>query len=285
MNKLFQIGDFVFRLFCSSEITPPPNFMLFEVEQGEEEYTYQIVVSETFPPIEGEVIARRADLLVYQSNKGEGRMLGVKGIPGYYAYYQELSANQAKVVLLRNRLRSLHIDPFFNSMLALEKRMLLKNSLILHCTYVRCGGKAILFSGPSGIGKSTQGSLWEKYRLAEIINGDRALLRQIDNLWYSCGWPVCGSSDICHNKAAAIHAIVMLSQGRENHVRRLSSIRAFTQLYSQITVNQWDREAQNRAINLLERLVTQVPVFHFQCNISEEAIICLEQAIYCGTDS
>ncbi|WP_370839368.1 hypothetical protein [Intestinibacter bartlettii] len=33
--------------------------------------------------------------------------------------------------------------------------------------------KGILFSAPSGTGKSTQADLWEKYENAEIINGDR----------------------------------------------------------------------------------------------------------------
>ena len=30
MDKIFQIGDFTFRLCCPDEITQPPNFLLFE---------------------------------------------------------------------------------------------------------------------------------------------------------------------------------------------------------------------------------------------------------------
>ena len=30
MDKLFQIGDFIFRLCCPAEVTPPENFMKFE---------------------------------------------------------------------------------------------------------------------------------------------------------------------------------------------------------------------------------------------------------------
>ena len=29
MDRIFQIGDFTFRLICPAEVTPPDNFMLF----------------------------------------------------------------------------------------------------------------------------------------------------------------------------------------------------------------------------------------------------------------
>ena len=50
--------------------------------------------------------------------------------------------------------------------------------LVLHSAYIITRqGQGILFSGPSGIGKSTQAALWQRYAGAEIVNGDRALVR------------------------------------------------------------------------------------------------------------
>ena len=34
--------------------------------------------------------------------------------------------------------------------------------------------------------------------------------------------------------------------------------------------------SQQRAMDLIEQLVTQVPVYHLRCTISEEAVTCLE---------
>lgn len=49
--------------------------------------------------------------------------------------------------------------------------------LVLHSAYiVTRGGEGILFSGPSGIGKSTQAALWERFAGARTVNGDRALV-------------------------------------------------------------------------------------------------------------
>lgn len=39
-----------------------------------------------------------------------------------------------------------------------------KSTFILHSSYINFNGKAILFSAPSGAGKSTQADLWEKIR-------------------------------------------------------------------------------------------------------------------------
>ena len=51
MNKIFQIGDFVFRLIADDGILPPPNFMLFERADGNVQYTYTIRLSEDFPEV------------------------------------------------------------------------------------------------------------------------------------------------------------------------------------------------------------------------------------------
>ena len=53
MDKLFQIGEFVFRLCCPEEVTPPENFMKFECASGSPEYTYHIEVSDVLPRPEG----------------------------------------------------------------------------------------------------------------------------------------------------------------------------------------------------------------------------------------
>ena len=172
MDKLFQIGDFIFRLCCPAEVTPPENFMKFEIGWGlpgerepglsEEdgvlkvpEYTYHIEVSDYLPEPDGKIVARRPDLLVFQRQaEGDGqllesRLIGVKGRPDPYACYRETSANRGEILLMQDELRDLHIDPLFTSLLALERRLVRKDQMVLHCAYVEYRGEAILFSAPS----------------------------------------------------------------------------------------------------------------------------------------
>lgn len=280
MDKLFRIGDFCFRLQYPEEITPPPNFLIFETETGEPEYTYTIRIAEDFPPPEGKILANRADLVVFQTETGESRLLGVKGTPGFYALYRELAPHRAEVLLAPDRLRGLNIDPVFTSLLALERRMVQRGGMVLHCAYMQYQDEAILFSAPSETGKTTQANLWGKYRGGRTVNGDRALLSELNGRWTARGWPVCGTSEICNNQDTPIRAIVMLSQSKENTVRLLKPHEAFMLLYGQITVNRWDRASTAQTLDRMESLLAQVPVYQLACNISEDAVRCLETALY-----
>ena len=295
MDRTFQIGDFRFRIACPEEVTPPDNFMKFEcgehsgTDNGRDycrgpEYVYTIEVSDSLPVPEGEVIARRSDLIVFQRGAGDGRnlesrLIGVKGNPNFYACYREVAEERAEITLARDRIQELNIDPMFTSLLALERRFAKRDQMILHCAYVEYQGQAILFSAPSETGKTTQANLWEKYRGSRTVNGDRALLGKKDGKWSAQGWPVCGTSEVCNNEVFPIRAVVMLSQAKENRAERLTPGHAFPLLYSQITVNKWNMEDHVHTMDLMDDFLGNVPVFHLGCTISEEAVKCLEEAL------
>ena len=281
MNKVFQIGAFCFRIESDADIWIPENFLLFEVNDYREIfYTYHLRVSDRFPIPTGQLLAERPDLTVLETESGEKRFLSVRGRRVPYACYIEIGDREAEIIVHAREIQNLRIDTVFTSLFALERRMIQYESLILHCAYMEYQGKAVLFSAPSETGKSTQADLWERYRGSRTINGDRGLLRKIDGRWMACGWPVCGSSEICNLGDIPIHAIVMLEQGKENHVERLSPFQAFALLYGQITINQWNKQFVDDAINLIEDLITGVPIWKLTCNISEDAVACLEEALF-----
>lgn len=280
MNReIYQIGDLCFQLDYDPAIQIPPHFQLFRVAQGQPVYFYCLSCVDQLPVRNDPIIARRKDLCVMQSEVGEKRYIGVQNIEGYYALYEEESTQQAHVYLLRQALTSLVFDTFFTSLFALERRMMERQALILHCSYLLYRGQAILFSGPSGIGKSTQANLWVKHRHAKIINGDRALLRQKAGQWYACGWPVCGSSEICHLGDAPIQAIVFLSWSDQDHLEQLSLLKRFSNLYAQMTLNGWNRTAVSKGTALMDELIQHVPIYHLQATMEESAVTCLEGAL------
>lgn len=279
-NERYRIGEFLFEISYPKEVHIPSNFQQFRVMAGCPAYFYRISCADTLPAFQQEAIARRDDLCVLPSETGgEIRQLGVRGTAGFYACYMERGSDRADIVLKKSELDALCFDTVFTSLLALERRMLERDSLILHCSCLRYRGQAILFSGPSGIGKSTQANLWRTYRGAEIMNGDRALLRRSAGKWIACGWPVCGSSGICRLGDAPIRSIVMLEQGARNHSERLPPVRAFSLLYGQTTINRWNPNAVTHSIDLIENLITEVPVYQLTCTPTEAAVDCLESAL------
>ncbi len=279
MDKVFRIGDFCFRLIAPDNVQPPKNFMLFEQAEDEPAYTYMLEMAQSIPKPRGRMMAQRRDIAVFDEDGLEMRYIGFPDGQGIYACYREEDHAHARVYLAPGILAMLAVDTIFLSLLCMERHMLRMNHLVLHCAYMQRDDHAILFSAPSETGKTTQATLWGKYRGTRVVNGDKSLLSKCDGVWTANGWPVCGSSEVCHNESMPIRAIVMLSQGKTDTIERLSPFQAFSQIYSQITINFWNKDAQRRAMDLIEELVSSVPVYHLSCTISEQAVICLENML------
>lgn len=146
-----------------------------------------------------------------------------------------------------------------------ESQLLQEHRLIFHACCVASTLGGILFSGPSGIGKSTQGALWCQYEGARLINGDRPILYEKDGIWTAFGSPYAGSSECYVNDSAPITAIIMLKQAEHCSICRLNTSEAFRRVFSQLTVGCWDAEDVGLACNLAERLVMSVPVYELAC--------------------
>lgn len=163
--------------------------------------------------------------------------------------------------------------------IGIEELLLRHERAMLHASWIEVNGQAILFSGPSGIGKSTQAGLWEKYCAAHVRNGDRTLLRNVNGMEYACGLPYAGTSGICENASAPICAIVMLGQGKQNQLRRLSQTEAVKRLLSQLPVPKWNPEMISRAFDVAARVISSVPVYELICLPEESAVQMLENAL------
>jgi hypothetical protein len=149
--------------------------------------------------------------------------------------------------------------------------------ILLHASWIRYGDRAILFTGPSGIGKSTQADLWVRHRGAELINGDRAAVFPVTGGAQVRGIPYCGSSGVNKNRTIPLAAVVCLSQSSENRLTRLNGLQAFRQLWEGCSVNLWSQEDIGKATQAVVDIVSVVPVFRLECTADEEAVTILEK--------
>ena len=162
------------------------------------------------------------------------------------------------------------------SVMGLHSLLLARGALTLHASYIRTKGGAVLFTAPSGTGKSTQAWLWHKYVGAEIINGDRAVVRQGEENWMSHGVSVCGSSDICKNESAPLRLLVELRQGRENRVIPLTAGEKYRALVLASAFYRWDFGEAERVHQLTAVLLEQVPMVRLVCRPDQEAVQALQ---------
>ncbi len=161
----------------------------------------------------------------------------------------------------------------------LEATLLHFNSIIMHASLIRWHNSAILFSAPSGTGKSTQAELWKKYAEADILNGDRAALRRKNGAWHGYGLPYAGSSGIYKNENAPLRAVVALKQASDNTIQRLSLSEAFRLLYSEIMIHRWDAEFENKATELFLSVLKEIPVYLLSCRPDREAVDILKNEL------
>ena len=168
-----------------------------------------------------------------------------------------------------------------NVMQAINIEQLLNKNwgFILHSSFIKWNNKGILFSAPSGTGKSTQANLWNKYENTEIINGDKAGIRKIDDKWMAYGLPFAGSSAIFKNEKAEISHIIVLKQGKENKLTRLSPREAFIKIYSETTIHTWDKEFQNNIVNMITDLVQNIPIYQYDCLPDKSAVDFLKEQV------
>ena len=158
-----------------------------------------------------------------------------------------------------------------------------RGKVVLHAAYIQCLGQAVLFTAPSGTGKSTQAELWRQNRPGtRIVNGDRAVFSVEDERTMAHGFPFCGSSGISHNISCPLKAIVVLRQGKKNHLVRLVGAQAATILLSECMVPLWDRIATQRVMDTVTQVVEQCPIYLYHCLPDASAVEHLYHVIYEG---
>lgn len=153
-----------------------------------------------------------------------------------------------------------------------------RGMLILHSSYVlRAEGDALLFSGVSGIGKSTQAELWRRYASARVINGDRALVDV--NAGYAHGIFYSGTSRICENVSAPIRAVILPEQAAVNRVSVPAKREAFMRILNQCAYYPWDADSASAMTELAARLVSSLPVLRLDCRKDEGAVTALQNEL------
>ncbi len=140
----------------------------------------------------------------------------------------------------------------------------------------------LMFVGDSGVGKTTQATLWEKYRNAEIINGDKVFLGLRDHspgrvMAYGSPWP--GSSPYCVNKCVPLRAIVVLKRGEQAYLRCLSDVETLSAYVPHVFMPNWDPRLTEKVMDTLDAMLPSVPVYEMCCTPDLSAVTMVEEIV------
>lgn len=154
----------------------------------------------------------------------------------------------------------------------------------LHSSAVVREGKAYLFSGNPGAGKSTHTRLWLATFGGDtrVINDDKPALRCIDGVWYAYGTPWCGKDGININERAPVAGVCFLKKAPVNRIRRLSSMEAMQRILTQ-TIYKFQTEAVlDQMVGHLDSFLRQIPVYELENRPEPEAAQLSFETMYHG---
>ena len=142
-----------------------------------------------------------------------------------------------------------------------------KNTLLMHSSVTVKDGKAYLFLGKSGTGKSTHSQLWiNNIEGCELLNDDNPALRVEDNGEVRVyGTPWSGKTPCYRNLVMPVGAIVDLHQAPKNEIRQLSIAEAYAVLYVSFSSYRFIKEVSSGQHVTTEKIVTSVPCYSLNC--------------------
>ena len=268
-----SISGLTLSLETPEELSVQPDFQDFLISEPQTPALHIRFTPVRFLPVpEGPLLADTGAFALYREENG---FLRAYSTNSNVTALSRRTGEGAEVLYLENGCRCRTVRECF-SIFPLEALLLSRGRMVLHASCVETEWGGILFSGPSGIGKSTQAELWRRFYGGKIINGDRVILHRDGKCWLASGSPYAGSSRIYVNRSVCVRAIVMLEQGRGNVLSALAAPEAFRQIYPQVLVNTWDPDFVSEVCDLCQVLISEVPVMRFSCTPDQAAVRAME---------
>ena len=159
-------------------------------------------------------------------------------------------------------------------------------TVAVHSSCIVYRGKAVLFLGESGTGKSTHTQLWqENIDGAYLLNDDSPFLRVEDGKIWAYGSPWSGKTPCYKQERYELAGCIRLSQASCNNIERLSVLQAYGAIHPSCPpAFAYDSVLYAHISDFLNCLLSSVPCFHLACLPDSEASLFSFKAIF-GDDT
>jgi hypothetical protein len=147
-----------------------------------------------------------------------------------------------------------------------------KQGIILHSSTILWKGKGVMFSAPSGTGKTTHVHLWKQLYDTPILDGDATACRMLNGIPIVYGLPWCGSSGEFINKSAPLGAIVFLQQAKENSIKKLDLRETILRLTSRCFLLPWNNELMNQFLDTIQEIAKNTDSYLLNCLPDSDAV-------------
>ena len=233
----------------------------------------KVVEESVFPSIEGKIEEN------IQEEGVEKIVIGHVGQQPYFEFWSRddckgrmlVDANWQEVILTNSDQGLYALNNTAMLMYAMATSR--KKTALFHSSVVEHQGRAYMFLGKSGTGKSTHSQLWIKYiPETQLVNDDNPVVRVFDDGTATVyGSPWSGKTPCYRNVNYPIGGVVKLEQAPENRIRRLKGIEAYAEMVPSISGKRWDKAMADGLHETENALIKNVPMWHLDCLPDEEA--------------
>jgi len=147
-----------------------------------------------------------------------------------------------------------------------------RQGILAHAAGMVRSGKAFLFTGASGAGKSTFSELLVKARTGKVLSDERMIICEIGGVMQAFGTPWAGTAGIARNVSAPLAGIFFLKHGTSSQIKKLAAAAAADRLLPMISVPWYDPDTAAPIIAFAKRVFAAVPAYEFRFSPDRSAI-------------
>ncbi|TLX75180.1 hypothetical protein E9993_09770 [Labilibacter sediminis] len=152
------------------------------------------------------------------------------------------------------------LDPLIHPLgsLILLYLMHWKEALLIHASGVVYGQKAFVFTGVSGIGKSTMAKLWSESGV-QVLNDDRLVMRKVGKkvMVYNNPMPYYQQ----HPREGELKKIFLLKQSPDNYIKPLKGVAAYSRVLGNFIQQFYQQSMVKKHLEIVEDVLGIVDVY------------------------
>lgn len=163
-----------------------------------------------------------------------------------------------------------------------NNRLIMSGGTVLHGSCIAYRGSGVVFSAPCGTGKSTHTALWKKLFGNDVVyvNDDKPAITFKGDKPFVHGTPWSGKTDLNTNVSVPLAAIVFVKRSEKNSIKRLDTPTAVCYLNDQTFPQFYDKRLFSKNLDVIEKIIKNVPIYCLSCNISDDAALLARDTIF-----
>ena len=285
-EHLLSIGGLTLRLTVPEDAFPPEfkDFVIEHAPNVTPPVSLHILLHPELPSARpsGTVLLQNAELNILEQENSY--LLHFPRARHHLEIHLQKDGSEAHCYSLPPYNADFHYDFFHALRLVYLYKAKQHGRAAIHSASILYQDKVWLFSGHSGMGKSTHTNLWKEHFHTPVINGDLNLLAMEDGIPVVHGIPWCGTSGIYDTKTYPLGGIILLNRSKEDYTEELTADQKLLLVSQRLISPAWTKAQWEQNLEIVENITKDILVCRLHCTKERRAAEVMRERIECGLE-